>query len=42
MNAWLNSVDHRASIMSTLYNTVATSLYAKTNWAQNFYAELGK
>ena len=42
VKAWLNSVDHRASIMSTLYNTVATSLYAKTNWAQNFYAELGK
>ena len=42
VNAWLNSADHRASIMSTAYTTLATGLYAKTNWAQSFYAEITK
>ena len=39
MNAWMNSSGHRANILTTTCNVLATGLYLNTNWVQNFYAD---
>ena len=39
MNAWMNSSGHRVNILNTALTTLATGLFNKTNWSQNFYAE---
>ncbi len=39
MKAWMNSSGHKVNILNTALTTLATGLYNKTNWSQNFYAE---
>ena len=39
MNAWMNSTGHRNNILTAGLTTLATGLFSKSYWSQDFYAE---
>ena len=39
VQAWINSAPHLKNMLTDSFTTLATGLYAKTNWVQNFYTE---
>ena len=39
MSAWMNSRGHRENILSTACTTLATGLFGRSYWSQNFYDE---